>query len=76
MGADGKALTCAERDSLLRAWQHAEAEYRRALLVLEKRSGIMFKRDYEAVLGFAKKAGKAVEQARAALDAHTAEHGC
>ena len=45
-------------------------------MLLNKRTGVMSKEDYEAIRRYADNAGYLEEQARIALEGHTAEHGC
>lgn len=45
-------------------------------MVLHERMRVMSKQDYEEIRAFAEKTRKLADQARAALDKHTAEHGC
>ncbi len=68
--------TCEEKTRLLREQLMAKSDHGRAVTLLREQSGIMFKRDYDAIRTFAEKTRAAVEQARIALERHTAEHGC
>ena len=68
--------SCEEKDRLLRAYSFATADYMRAVRLLEERSGVMPKRDYEEIRKYAEKTREVSEQARAALEKHTVEHGC
>lgn len=67
---------CDEKVRLTRTQVVASADYRRALQVLNLRVGVMPKADYDKLRGFAEAARRTAEEARAALDLHTAEHGC
>jgi hypothetical protein len=70
------AATCAEKTRLLRDHLLAKLEYMRAVTFLHEQSGTMFKRDYDAIRTFAEKTEESIEQARVALQRHSAEHGC
>jgi len=76
VSSTGAVPACEEKDRLARAYSFALSDYRRAVAVLEKRSGVMSKKDYESIQKFAGKAREQVEYAQAALKKHTAEHGC
>jgi len=67
---------CEEKERLARAYSFALSDYNRAVTLLQKRSGVMSKLDYEDIHNFVERAGKQTEHARAALERHTAEHGC
>jgi multidrug resistance efflux pump len=67
---------CEEKDRLTRAYSSAASDYSRAVELLQKRSGVMSKQDYENIYNFVERARKQVEHARAALEKHTAEHSC
>jgi hypothetical protein len=60
----------------MRLYAVASSDYSRALDVLQRHTGVMKKSKYKEVSEFAETARKAVEEARAALDRHMAEHGC
>ena len=67
---------CEEKDRLARAWSFAVSDYNRTVAVLQERTGVMSKQDYETIHTFVEKARKQVDDARAAIEKHTAEHGC
>jgi hypothetical protein len=67
---------CEEKDRLTRASSFAVSDYSRAVAVLQERTGVMSKEDYETINSFVEKARKQVDHARAALEKHTTEHGC
>ena len=68
--------SCEEKTRLLHDHSIARSDYRRALMLLREQSGVMSKRDYDAIRVFAEKARELADQARAALDKHIADHGC
>ena len=68
--------SCHEKDRLFRAHSCAAADHIRAVLLLNERTGVMSKGDYEAIRRYADKADHLEEQARLALERHTGEHGC
>jgi len=70
------ASVCKEKSRLARAWSFATQDYFRAVMVLQERSGVMQKRDYQEIRTYAEKTRLLAEQARAALEKHRAEHGC
>ena len=72
----GTAPVCEEKSNLLRVYSFATSDYSRAVMVLHERMRVMSKQDYEEIRAFAEKTRKLADQARAALDKHTAEHGC
>jgi hypothetical protein len=76
MGTTGAQPACEEKTLLSRVYSFAASDYGRAVMVLHERVGKLTKRDYEDIRSFSDKARETAEQARAALDKHTAEHGC
>jgi hypothetical protein len=76
MNAAGTVISCEEKIRLLRHYSFALSDYERVTTLLNERTGVMSKEDYDGIHMFAEKAGELVEQARAALDRHAAEHGC
>lgn len=69
-------MPCEEKIRLLRDYSFALSDYERVSKLLNERTGVMAKEDYEGIRVFAAKAKKLAEEARLALDRHTAEHGC
>jgi hypothetical protein len=69
-------ISCNEKARLMRQYNVAASDYSRAVQLLQRRAGVMKKADYDELRGFAEKARKTAEEARAALDRHTTEHGC
>jgi hypothetical protein len=69
-------IPCKEKDRLMRLYIVAASDYSRAVQLLQRRAGVMEKADYDELRGFAEEARKTADEARAALDRHTAEHGC
>lgn len=67
---------CEEKENLVRAYSIAASDYARAVLVLRAYSGQMLKPDYQKTKHFADAARDVAENARLALERHTAEHGC
>jgi hypothetical protein len=67
---------CDEKNRLLRAYSFATSDFIRAVTVLHQRSGVMSKEDYEGIRRYADKTRELTEEARIALERHTAEHGC
>jgi hypothetical protein len=76
MGTTGAQPACEEKDRLLRAYSFASSDYGRALEVLNRRTSVLPKEEYKTIRAFAEKTKHLVEQARAALERHIAEHGC
>jgi hypothetical protein len=70
------ARACEEKDHLSRAYGFAASDYVRAAALLNKRTGVMSKQDYEEIRTYAEKVRDLAEQARIALERHIAEHGC
>lgn len=71
-----KAPVCEEKSQLLRAYSFAASDYSRAVMVLNEHVGIMRKDEYEKLRRFSEKARQLTDDARQALERHTAEHGC
>lgn len=67
---------CQERERLAHLYAMATSSYGRALDVLQRQTGVLGKTKYEELSDFAETARTEVEEARAALDLHTADHGC
>ena len=76
MGATGAVPVCEEKSRLVRAYSFSAEDYNRAVMVLRERIAVLSKRDYDEIRAFAEDTRRLVEYARAALDQHTAEHGC
>jgi hypothetical protein len=76
MGTTGAVPACEEKSRLLRAYSFASSDYKRALEVLNRRTGVLLEGDYKTIRAFAEETRQLAEQARAALDKHIAEHGC
>jgi hypothetical protein len=70
------AVACEKKTRLLRVYEFAVFDYNRALTLLDRQSAILFKRDYDELRASSEKARQLAEQARAALAAHSIEHGC
>jgi hypothetical protein len=68
--------TCEEKARLLREYSLAASDYNRAVLILNSRSGVMPKQEYQRLRSFVETTRETAEQARSALDKHTDEHGC
>lgn len=67
---------CEEKTRLLRMYSFATSDYNRAVLVMHERVGVMSRRQYERIRAYAEKTRLAAQGAHAALEKHTAEHGC
>jgi hypothetical protein len=67
---------CQEKERLAQLYAIANSSYGRALDVLQRQTGVLSKARYEELSEFAETARTEVDEARAALDLHTAEHGC
>jgi multidrug resistance efflux pump len=65
-----------EKARLARAYSFALSDYNRDVALLQKRSGVMSKQDYENIHNFVERARERIEHARTALEKHAAEHGC
>jgi len=76
VSSTGAVPACEEKDRLARAYSFALSDYSRAVALLQKRSGVMSKQDYKDIHNFVERARGQIEHARAALEKHTAEHGC
>jgi hypothetical protein len=76
MNAAAKLAACEDRERLVRAYKFAVSDYSRAVMSLQRRSGVMSKHDYEEIQSFATKTRDLAEHTRAVLDKHIAEHGC
>jgi hypothetical protein len=76
VSSTGAVPACEEKDRLARAYSFALSEHSRAVAVLEKRSGVVSKQDYENIQKLVEKAREQVEYVQAALKKHAAEHGC
>jgi len=74
--ASRAARTCDEKAELLRAYSFAASDYGRAVQVLNDHLGTLRKDEYEKMRKFSEKARREADEARAALERHTAEHGC
>jgi hypothetical protein len=70
------ASACTEKSRLARVWSFAMQDYLRAVMVLHERLGVMPRQDYQEIRAYAEKTRLLAEQTRAALEKHTAEHGC
>jgi|HubBroStandDraft_1064217.scaffolds.fasta_scaffold1742697_1 hypothetical protein len=69
-------MPCEEKIRLLRDYSFALSDYERVSKLLNERTGVMAKEDYDGIRVFAEKARELAEQARATLDRHTAQHCC
>ena len=69
-------MPCEEKIRLLRDYSFALSDFERANVLLHERTGVMSKEDYDGIRAFAEKSKERVEEARAALDRHTAQHCC
>ncbi len=69
------APACEEKARLLRVYSVATSDYSWAVEVLHLRMGILPKQEYEKLQTFAEETRELAEQARIALDRHSAEHG-
>lgn len=67
---------CDVKAKLLRAYSFAAADYSRAVLVLNEHIGTLRKDQYEKLRQFSEDAWRTTDEARIALERHTAEHGC
>lgn len=68
--------TCEEMAGLLSAYTLAIGEYHRAYQLLNVRSGVISRQEYDKLRKLAEQSREAAESARAALERHTAAHGC
>jgi hypothetical protein len=69
-------IECEEKARLTRLYIVASADYTRAVQVLNLRAGVMLKPEYDQLRAFVETARRTAEEARSALDGHTAAHGC
>ncbi len=76
MTSTGAATACEDKDRLVRAHSIALSDYSRTVALLQERTGVMSKQDYETINAFVEKARIQVEHARDALNKHSTEHGC
>jgi hypothetical protein len=76
MGTIAAQPACEEKNRLLRVYSFASSDHGRALEVLHRRTGVLQEEDYKAIRAFAEESKHLVEQTRAALESHMAEHGC
>lgn len=67
---------CTEKAQLLYDYDHAAAQLARSTAVLARRLQALTKQEYESIWSFAQAARLRVDEARAALEQHCAEHGC
>ena len=67
---------CQEKERLTQQYAAAASSYGRALDVIQRQTGVLSKTEYDELSEFEETARTEVEEARAALDLHTAEHGC
>lgn len=68
--------TCEEKARLLRAYTLAIGEYHHAYETLNARLGVMSRQEYEKLRKSAEFSRETAEQARIALERHTAWHHC
>lgn len=61
---------------MLRAYSFSVADYNRAVMLLQERSGVMSREEYEKLRLFAGKTRELVERCRVALDEHASSHSC
>ncbi|HWE49697.1 MAG TPA: hypothetical protein VG273_07915 [Bryobacteraceae bacterium] len=67
---------CEEKARFLRAYSFSVSDYNRAVMLLQERSGVMSREEYEKLRTFVENTRELVENCRMALEAHTADHGC
>lgn len=69
-------IACEEKARLMRQYIAATSDYSRAVQELKSRTGVMKKAEYNKLYRYVENAREAALAVRAALDQHTAEHGC
>jgi hypothetical protein len=69
-------LTCAEKSRLIEAYAVSVSDYNRTVQTLRMRSGTFSMREYGTLRDIVNKAIELSQLTLAALDQHTAEHGC
>jgi hypothetical protein len=67
---------CPTKAKLVTAWNTATEIYSRAVAELSRQAGALSKPQYEKLKLTAEDARKRSMQARAAVEAHIADHGC
>jgi hypothetical protein len=67
---------CGEKKRLIEAYTVSMSDYNRAAQALKTRFCGLARREYETLRNIADKARELSELTRAALDQHTADHGC
>ena len=72
----GKAPECSERARLLQEYNHDITELDRAAKMLKRETPPLSKIERESISTFVETLRTRVEEARIALEQHTAEHGC
>jgi hypothetical protein len=76
MGTMAAAPACGEKKRLTEAYAVSISDYNRAAQALQIRFGELSRREYETLRHIADKARELSELTRAALDEHSADHGC
>ena len=71
-----RAPECAEKEQLLQKYNHDIAELDRTTIVLTRETPPLSKIERERISAFLETLRTRVEEAKEALDAHIAEHGC
>jgi hypothetical protein len=75
-GASTTEVRCMERERLARDLDEARSCYISAAETLRGRVGVLEKAEYQRLNRAVEEARTKMEDARAALDRHMAEHGC
>ena len=68
--------TCEEKVRLMDEYASATAEFSRTLNILNAKTGVLSKTEYDSIREFVDVARKRSEAARVALVGHIAKHGC
>lgn len=68
--------SCPTKTTLLAAWQKATEIYSQVVAELSRNIGVVSKSEYDRLAKAAETARNHALEAKTALDAHTAEHGC
>jgi hypothetical protein len=74
--SESAAPACEEKRRLVNLCAVTKSEYSRAMEAIALRIGELNISHFDELAEFAKDAKKAMEEAREALERHTAEHGC
>ena len=72
----GRAPECNEKEQLLQKYNHDITELDRTTIVLGRKNPPLSQVERESISAFLETLRTRVEEAKAALDAHIAEHGC